>query len=356
MYDVKSHFADNRTWCWWNTPGLAFEHVADVGWKRWRVTSATRSIVREDALHAYRHLRSAAFYAEALRILDGSNVRLALGTPIDRVVDEGSHVSLESGSRSFRADTVFDARALVAGSAPSLVQSVRGWFVRVEEPSFDPLEATLMDFRVDQRDDLRFAYVLPFSSTTALIEHAAFSRSPVSRSNHEAALGTFLRTRRGLATWTIEREESGEIPMSATRRPVRISPNVFRIGTAGGAVRASSGFAFVRIQRWSDRIASAIVSGQPIPLAPSRPKFAALDRALLGIMRDHWSMAPEMYVSLFERAPTAALARFMNDASSVADDVRIVGATALGLASSANDARVARIRDRTLVPRAVISA
>ena len=55
-----------------------------------------------------------------------------------------------------------------------LLQHFKGWVIETNEPSFDPNKATMMDFRVSQQHGTTFAYVLPFSATSALVEYTLF--------------------------------------------------------------------------------------------------------------------------------------------------------------------------------------
>ena len=59
------------------------------------------------------------------------------------------------------------------------------------------------------------------------------------------------------------------IPMCAAHTPARASRRVYRIGTSGGLVRPSTGYAFLAIQRstqaFADRLARSPLAAPPEP-------------------------------------------------------------------------------------------
>ena len=61
-------------------------------------------------------------------------------------------------------------------NAIKLLQHFKGWVIETGKPFFNPAEATMMDFRVHQQHGTTFAYVLPFSTTSALVEYTLFTK------------------------------------------------------------------------------------------------------------------------------------------------------------------------------------
>jgi lycopene beta-cyclase len=98
-------------------------------------------------------------------------------------------------------------------------------------------------------------------------------------------------------------------------------------GTAGGATRPSTGYAFVAIQAQCDAAAAALAAGR-VPLAPpARPAMVRMmDHVLLDLLAQRPDLAPRVFSALFARCEPGALVRFLNDLATPADFVSVAAA------------------------------
>jgi lycopene beta-cyclase len=220
-----------------------------------------------------------------------------------------------------------------------------------------------MDFRVPQDDGLHFVYVLPFSPTRALVEDTHIGTVPVPAARRRDTLRTYLEDRHGVGDAAVLGEERGNLAMSTWAFPTVRSPRLAAVGAAAGAVRPSSGYAFVRLQRHVGAVATAVAAGRPMPAGPQGGRRAALDRVFLHALRAGAPAFPEHFRALAAGVPGDVFARFMSDRSSPVDDARIVAAlppgpflwAAAAAAGSARTGRAARPR-RGGRPRGVRAA
>lgn len=327
IVDRRTTFDRDRTWCTWAVPGVPFLELATHSWDRWEVRTAERSGHGGSTRHPYVHLPSDAFYAAALERLDRApNVELRLGEAVTEVGDGWARTD-----HSTYAGTTYDGLALgspaLRGRPPGdleLWQSFVGWEVETEDARFVPGTATLMDFRTPQPDaGVAFLYVLPFSATRALVEHTSFSRSPPAAEDHRAALLGHLQEG---GPFTRIREEDGRLLMTTAALPARRSPHTAAIGTAGGALRASSGYAFSRVQAHVAAVARSVARGRPLPARAGDARRAALDAVFLQALDDDPAAFPEVFRALVDGVGGDAFARFMADASSLADEARVIAA------------------------------
>ena len=134
-----------------------------------------------------------------------------------------------------------------------LNQHFRGWEIETERPVFDPQSPTLFDFRTPQDGHMRFLYTLPFAENRALIEYHFSQPHLLQPEEYEAGLKTYLEEVLGLQQYDIKHVEAGVIPMSDHPFPRRLGQRVMAIGTKGGRVKPSTGYAFLRIQRATRR-------------------------------------------------------------------------------------------------------
>jgi len=171
LVDRRTTFERDRTWCLWDTQTTPLAALADHAWASWRIVGPDgRAVVHHAPRHPYVHVAADRFYADALAALDG-RAELRLG---ERVLDvAGGGAGAEGAVRVRTTGGALDARLAIdargwRGEA-ALWQRFLGLEVETDAPVFDPAVATLMDFRLGEAADPRFAYVLPFSPTRALV-------------------------------------------------------------------------------------------------------------------------------------------------------------------------------------------
>jgi lycopene beta-cyclase len=286
--------------------------------------------------HAYVHLDARDVYATALTAIDADPAtELVLGVTVEAVAP-GPVVRTDRGA--WRAGRVYDGRTPSPLEPPprpaarrtgiTLNQAFLGWQVRTARPVFDPATATLMDFRVPQDGGLRFLYTLPFAPDRALVEDTSIvapGGGPTAaerRALLEAHLGETLAA----VSWSVEHEEYATIAMAPAAPAARPHSRVHPIGTAAGAVRPSSGYAFARIQRHCRALARAVVTGAEPPERAGAARGALLDRVFLRALHDDPAAFPEHFRRLVAGTPPDAFARFMNDEATAGDEARVIAA------------------------------
>jgi lycopene beta-cyclase len=327
----------DRTWCFFDLVPHAFESAITHRWSRWRVRNGASEVLRSAPGIAYCTIPGERFYELALErlVAAGPRIELVLGVTVERLEDRGAHVDVHTSAGVLRARLAMDSRppsltrATDDGKDVNLLQHFRGRVVRSTEPVFEADTATLMDFDVSQADGIHFIYVLPFDAHTALVESTFFTERRLPDAVYEAAIDSWLARRRpGVVFQTIS-HESGVIPMTTEPFGAWPSPRIVRIGTAGGHVKPSSGYAFLAVQRFvrafAPRVVSALrVGGCAEPPAARSPRTTALDTIFLSYLRSRPERAPDTFYRLFERVPPAVLARFLSDTGTLADDLTVM--------------------------------
>ena len=130
--------------------------------------------------------------------------------------------------------------------------------------------------------------------------------------------------------------EDGVIPMTDVPFPPRAGRSVFRIGTAGGAVRPSTGYAFSAVQRQVDAVVAALAAGAaPVPPVPHRRRHLLMDSVLLRAVDSGAVEGAELLARLFRRNPVQRVLRFLDGESSAAEDLALMASTPWGPMSRA---------------------
>jgi lycopene beta-cyclase len=138
-------------------------------------------------------------------------------------------------------------------------------------------------------------------------------------------------------------QERGVIPMSTRAYEARPGRRWCRIGVAAGLARPSTGYAFLAIQRFTERLASRLAATRT-PEQVTLPEVRAartlfLDRVYLSYLARFPERAPEIMLQLFEAAPADVVVRFLSETGSVADDLRVMRAMPSALAVEAYRSR-----------------
>ncbi|WP_411103909.1 lycopene cyclase family protein [Streptomyces sp. cmx-4-9] len=322
-----------RTWCYWEAGAGPYDALLTASWGRLRVYAPDGAAVdRTLGPLRYKMLSSDRFetaLSEQLRAR-GVDVRQMA---VESAYDDGSGAVVRGRDGAgepctLRSGLVFDSRPprRLPPARTTLLQHFTGWFVRTEEPAFDPGTATLMDFRLPQPDHgLAFGYVLPLSARDALVEYTEFSPAPLDAAAYERALHHYCGSVLGLGAFTVRGSEHGVIPMSDGRFPRRTGRRVFLVGAAGGATRPSTGYTFAAIQRQSRHLAEAVRAGRsPAGAPPVHGRRAlAMDAVLLRALDTGRVDGGRFFADLFRSVPAERVLRFLDGATTPWEDFGI---------------------------------
>ena len=327
----------DRTWCFFDLVPHAFDSAITHRWSRWRARNGAAEVVRSAPGIEYCRIPGERFYELALErlVAAGQRIEFLLGVTVEHLDDRGDHVDVRTSAGVLRARLAMDSRppsltrSAEDGNDVNLLQHFRGRVVRSAEPVFEVDTATLMDFDVSQTDGIHFIYVLPFDARTALVESTFFTSRLLPETVYEEAIDTWLARRLPGRVFETISNESGVIPMTTAPFDAWPSPRIVRIGTAGGHVKPSSGYAFLAVQRFvrvfAPRVVSALLAGECAePPAARSPRTTALDTIFLSYLRSWPERAPDTFYRLFERVPPAVLARFLSDTGTLADDLTVM--------------------------------
>lgn len=336
IVDARDSFENDRTWCFWDVHDHPYRDLVQHRWNDWTFAAQGVSYRQSSPATPYCYLPADRFYEDALsRIRAAPNCTLLLGTTIGDAVVEDRRVVVQTSAGELSAPYVFDALATGGPTWPRvaphlgpgvLAQRFLGWFIEASEPVFDPTCATLMDFEVSSNGDLHFVYVLPFSTTSALVEDTTIGGREITASARADELRRYLDRRYGLTDWKVLREEASVIPMVGLGRRRVGSARLIPVGTAAGTVRPSSGYAFVRTQQQVAALADRIVQGRPPAVPVGRHREAFLDRVFLEVLEsDPEGFAPN-FLAIGRHLSGQRFARFMMDGASTVDTFLMIAA------------------------------
>jgi lycopene beta-cyclase len=129
----------------------------------------------------------------------------------------------------------------------------------------------------------------------------------------------------GLQEYTILTEESGNIPMTDHPFPRRAGNRILNIGTKGGRVKPSTGYAFLRIQRDSAAIVHSLKSlGHPFHLPKESYRYKLNDSLMLQLMYRRGDRMESLFTQLFRNNSIQRLFRFLDETASVSEMLQVM--------------------------------
>lgn len=315
LVDRRTDYSRDRTWCHWAVEPHPFAASVSHRWPAWSLRNGSKVVERGHAAMAYERIPADLFYAEAWARLEATGVvERRLGVEVLSVVPAagGATVTL-AGQAPFHVRQVYDSRPR-SGPPARWRQVFRG--LELKGPKLDLHRVTLMDFRSAGPAGTRFFYVLPLAPDTLLVEDTWITNATEAPSFDDAEILEYVRTQFGEGEWTCLHREEGTIPMRV-ESDASTDPTIIAIGTAGGAVRASSGYAFTRIQQQSTELAAAYAAGRRPARRARLPDW--FDQIFLTVLEREPDRLPEFMLTLFERVPSERLLRFMESKPTLGD-------------------------------------
>lgn len=351
LIDRDTKEKNDRTWCFWATEEEPLPPVVFKTWSDCRFFGTHFSQKLDIAPYRYHMVRGLDFYRWAKAELDKAPHIQRVTASIQSIDAYTGTVITDLGD--FQAEHVFNsaftrlpllpqASALYSNpplsllpsavrrppSAVCLLQHFKGWLLETAAPAFDPDVVTFMDYRLEQQGETRFVYVLPFSPTRALVEFTVFSPTLCTAEEYDTQLSRYVQEFLKIKDFRIEEEEFGVIPMADFPFEPNPEGRVTHIGTVGGFVKASSGYAFKRTQRKIRALTEAWErSGQPDPsVTRSAWRYRFFDSVMLQALNSGGVSGSDFFTLLFQKLPAYEVFRFLDEDATLWQQARIATA------------------------------
>lgn len=331
IIDLDDKQKNDRTWCFWTAEEPPYAEAVSQRWDAFHFFGEGFQSRLDLSPYSYYMIRGEDFYRHTKSVLERMpNVDFLTAT-VDEVRDGSEYAEVQVGDRVYRAAWVFDSLFLPGEFKPDfehyhyIWQHFTGWVIRTNEEVFDPQAATFFDFRVPQHGVMRFMYILPQSSTEALVEYTLFSADLLPDEEYVGELQRYITGILGVHDYTVIEEESGKIPMSDQPFPRRGGNRIMYTGTKGGRVKASTGFAFFRTQQDSASIVESLVrDGHPFHGNETPRRYRLFDSMLLQILYRHGELAKPIFTQLFRRNPLTRILRFLNEEDGPVENLKLM--------------------------------
>ena len=320
---------NDRTWCFWEkTPGL-FESIVHAKWNTLEFLSTDFKKELDLESYTYKMILGLDFYNFVLNYAQKFENVTFLQETITAIDTGTESAVITTQENSYTARYVFNSTNVFNPEITeqnSLLQHFKGWVIQSEKPVFNPKVGRLMDFSVSQKQGATFMYVLPTSTTKALVEYTLFSPRVLEKESYVTALKKYIKEDLKINNYTIEHEEFGVIPMSLAKFEKTSKPNVINLGTSGGFTKASSGYTFQFIQKNVAEIVNNLEVGKrPNPSIAFKDKvYQWYDRTLLDVLLTKKLTGKEVFTKIFQKIPAKKILAFLGNESTLAEDISIM--------------------------------
>ncbi len=350
VVEPRPTYLDDRTWCFWSDGRPSQDtNLVSHQWSQVSVSDGDKSVRVDCSARPYSLIRSIDFYAHHASIIDASaNVTLLSGARAETPKQVGSHWETQMAGGVIESKFVVDTRPFLdkKGIEPMLWQSFLGVEIETVDDLFDADRAQLMNFLPSAGNEVKFLYILPFSARRALVEITYFCPHRPTQAEMWAALKAALPEKH-----TVLRQEQGAIPMGLPHAVTPSRTNYVFAGAHAGCTRASTGYAYKRIQKWAETCAASIHAGNP-PLAVSQDPLwmRHMDRIFLQVLLNEPARAADIFGRLFRGVSPHELTRFLSDEAKAMDLLAVVAALPKMPFLRALRRSTGRVEDRSVCP------
>ena len=329
LIDKEKKTKNDRTWCFWEKQNGFFETIV---YKKWDTISFLSDSFSSDiniAPYKYKMIRGIDFYEHCFREIEQQkNIDILYGEIAEPLIHK-EKINIHINGEILHLDNaiIFNSILPKETTAPriiNLLQHFKGWLIEASQAAFDPTKAIFMDFRVGQKDDTTFEYLLPLSTTKALVEYTLFSKEILEDVVYETELKNYIENILQLKEYQVVEKEFGVIPMTNRKFPFYENDR-YNIGSAGGQTKASSGYTFQFIQKQSQIIVDSLIKGSSLKQMPSTPKrFRFYDNTLLHILYHRKLQGKDIFTTMFAKNDPIQVLKFLDNESTLTEELKII--------------------------------
>lgn len=328
LVDKQQARTNDRTWCFWETEAGLFESVVSKTWSKLDFLAPGFSRLLEIAPFSYKLIRGSDFYQYACELIAAMpNFEWCYGN-ITGISEQTTHAVLHIDGQQYISPYIFSSMQSAGSMLPgeiTLQQHFKGLLIETTEAIFDDSRATLMDFTIPQPGETAFMYILPLSSTRALVEYTIFGEKIWPSAAYDRQLGEYISKRLGINGFTVLETELGSIPMSTYRDKIRRGRTI-QLGISGGQTKASTGYTFKFIQRHSAALVAGMISkGTPVLNRRNlEGRFHFYDSVLLRVLAADGLMGAGIFARMFSRNSVTLVLLFLENRSTIFQEVRLM--------------------------------
>jgi len=305
IIEPRNEYKRDKTWSFWKVSNHNFDDCVKKSWNNFSIKTSKNFINIKCDNFPYQSIDSGLFYNK-----------------INERLKKNKNISFYKNIKDINVDNSFIFNSVLSFKADQKNLWQHFYGVEIETPNnfFDDTIINLMDFDCEQRNNVHFFYVLPFSKNKAMIETTWLSKDDKSLKDYVSQIKNYIN-RLGLKDYKINFKEVGAIPLFySVNEKVK---NKINIGTAGGMTRLSTGYTFLNIQEHSKYIRKNIENIQITKRYDIGKKYQVLDKVFLRVLEKNPEKMPSTFSSMFS-ASSDTIIKFLSNKSNILEDLSII--------------------------------
>ena len=327
LIEKENKNLNDRTWSFWEEKNGNFDNLVSKSWSYAKFKSFNTNLEFNLDPFIYKTIRSSDFYKKLFSKIKLSKQIKIENLEVKEIISKKNKVIIHTKSKEFIGKYVFSSilkkDLLKNSSFPFLKQHFEGWFIKTNKSFFDKNKTTLMDFSINQKNETRFIYILPFKSNEALIEFTLFTKSILKNSEYEKVLKEYLN-KKGINSYEILEKEQGVIPMTCYPFEKHNNSRVLFIGTAGGWTKASSGYTFKNIITKTELLINFLKKEKDLSKFNLRSRFNFYDLILIDVLYNYNHLGDKIFSSLFRNNKPNKVLNFLDEKTNLIDELKIM--------------------------------
>ena len=335
LIDQDPKKTNDRTWCFWDNKPSGFDTIISKKWKT--ALFADENFRRNLDLnpYCYNMIRGLDFYNMVFDLIASQKNIQFINQKVIDFEELENHCIVKTETQNYTCDKIFNSIfkpeiVKTQKNYPLLSQHFIGWFIKSKEEIFDKDMVSFMDFSVEQRGNTRFMYVLPTSSTEALIEYTLFSEDLLPKEEYENEIRDYIQ-KLGISAYEIVEKEQGNIPMTSYKFWKHNTQNVVNIGSVGGWTKASTGFTFKNTTKKARELVHFLSQDSSTALSVTdfrkfhKPdKFWFYDLLFLDVLFRRNDLGSKIFSSLFKKGNPTLIFKFLDQETSFLEDLQVM--------------------------------
>jgi len=328
LLDKADKKTDDKTWSFWEEGNGKWDSIIEKSWGKGKFNTNNQSIDLDLAPYLYKTLPSINFYNYARE-------KLAKATTIEWIQEEivavtkNEYVKIQGQQKNYLARQVFDSRIDKGFAAEkdqyfTLQQHFKGWLIETEKPVFDTSTFVMMDYQVKWQDSTSFTYVLPISPTKAMVEFTLFTPDLIEYDDYDELLKKYIQEVLKIDQYHIAKVEYGIIPMSNYPFQKANQKAIMKIGTAGGHVKPSTGYAFKNMEKVAQKIIANLKNNRPPAKGILSKKYYLYDSLYLDILFNNNELGESLYIDMYNKNSIQQIFKFLDEETSFWEDLKIM--------------------------------
>jgi lycopene beta-cyclase len=323
--NISTH-QDKTIAFWENTPNI-YDWLLLGQWQKLRIANTHIEVSSQLQSYRYKMLRWKSLREYILGELALKPNYKIIEEEITQIAETTSYTVVFTRNNLYHGQHVFNSIPDNNNEThySGLKQYFKGWEISTANHDFDSQLATLMDFRIDLKNQGIFCYLLPLSSNRAFVEVVHISTKALENGSYASLLSTYIEKNLGIVNYNIIYSEAGTLAMSTNTKPFRTGKHLFNIGCRGGMLKSSTGYAFSNMQRQAEQITKAFEKRGKPSISKSLFYFRhkLYDDTLLDVLINKRQQPGNLFLNFFQKNQIERILRFLDNNSHLSEEIKI---------------------------------